>query len=77
MAVKTKFDENQEYFSDNYYQLKEKYAGHWVSILNKEVVYVAPRDGDIEFQMWSSLNPIEQLEVYTTYIKGRDEIFVV
>jgi hypothetical protein len=74
---KTKFDENNEFFWNNYYKLKYKYSGHWVSILNNEVVYVAPRGGDIEFQMWSSLDTVEQLEVYTTYIKGRNEIFVV
>lgn len=74
--IKTKFDENHDFFWDNYHELKEMYPGHWVSILDKDVVYVA-RDDDVEYPMWSALDRVEQLDVYTTYIKGRDEHFVV
>jgi hypothetical protein len=76
MEVKTKWDENQEYFSRNWKQLYKKFPGRYITIVDKEVRYVV-QDDDAEFQMWCTLKPDEQLEAYTRYIPRRDEIFVV
>jgi hypothetical protein len=76
MTVRTKWDENQEYFSSNCDQLKKKFPGMYVTIVNQKVEF-ATHDDNVQFWMWDHLRQNEKEEAYTRYIPRRNEVILI
>jgi hypothetical protein len=72
---KTKYEENQDYFDENWECLKNTFPSMLITIVNRGVKYVAD-DDEGSFRQWQLLKPEEQAESYTTYIPKRDAIMI-
>jgi len=66
-----KWDINNKYLRDNCEEIKQKYGGNNIIIVNEKVVY-AGLDFNDWCAFWDSLSSEEQHEACTTYITSVD-----
>lgn len=67
---------NEKYLHYNYEEIKKKYGGNNIIIVNKKVVFVG-LDFDAWCKKWDSLSPEEQQGAHSTYIPSKDAPTVI